>query len=133
MTTIKGIHHLLYSEDPEADRAFLRDVVGLAHVDAHDGWLIFALPPAELGVHPIETDHPQSMFLMADDLEAAMAELEARGAEFVGEATDDGGVGRFATVRLPGGGTMGLYEPSHATPLPGWPTSAPPRTGDDAR
>jgi catechol 2,3-dioxygenase-like lactoylglutathione lyase family enzyme len=122
---IKGIHVLVYSDDPEADRAFLRDVLDLPYVDAHDGWLIFALPPAELGVHPMETDWRQSVFLMCEDLAATMAVLEARGAEFAGEVSDDEGVGRFASLRLPGGGTLGLYEPAHATPLPGWPTSQP--------
>jgi predicted enzyme related to lactoylglutathione lyase len=126
---IKGIHFLLYSSDPEVDREFLRDVLGFPHVDAHDGWLIFALPPAELGVHPAESDWQQSIFLMCEDLAAAMAGLEAKGAELVGDVTDDEGVGRFATLRLPAGGTVGLYEPAHATPLTGWPTSEPPILG----
>lgn len=135
---VKGIHFLLYSDDPPADRAFLRDVIGLPSVDAHDGWLIFALPPTELGVHPIEgesdgarTESPWSgscsaPFLMCDDLDEAMAALADQGAGFVGAVSDDQGVGRFATLRLPGGGTIGLYQPAHATPLAGWATSRPP-------
>lgn len=138
---ITAIHYLLYSADPTADRQFLRDVIGLPYVDAHDGWLIFALPPAELGVHPIEpatagrrppvTDSwsPQhAAFLMCDDLEATMGELEGKGAVFVGAVSEDEGVGRFATIALPGGGRLGLYQPWHASPLPGLATSEPPRT-----
>jgi hypothetical protein len=91
-----------------------------------DGWLIFALPPAELGVHPIDTEHQHSMFLMCEELETTLTDLEARGARRVGDISEDEGVGRFAQLGLPGGGTIGLYQPSHATPLEGWPTSRSP-------
>lgn len=125
----RGFHLLLYSEDPAADRAFLRDVVGLPAIDTGGGWLIFALPPSELGVHPMETEHRHGAFLMCEDLGDALSELTGRGARTVGEVTHDEGVGRFATIVLPGGGTLGIYQPEHPTPLPGWPTTQAPDAG----
>ena len=129
---IRGVHNLIYSENPEADRAFLRDVLGFPYVDAHDGWLIFALPPTEMGVHPPSEGRTMQVFLMCDDLEATMQDLRAKGATFRGEVTTDEGVGRFVDLVLPGGSVIGLYEPAHPTPLEGWPTSEPVERGHRA-
>jgi catechol 2,3-dioxygenase-like lactoylglutathione lyase family enzyme len=120
---IIGAHALLYTPEPEALRAMLRDVFGFRHVDDGDGWLIFALPPAELGVHPAEgptfesgTRHQVSF--MCDDIGATIAELRAKGVEVVGEPEDEG-YGITVTLRLPGGVEVMLYEPRHASPLAG--------------
>jgi predicted enzyme related to lactoylglutathione lyase len=111
---ITGVHGLIYTSEPEAVRAIFRDVFGWEHVDAGDGWLIFALPPAELGVHPTEGDGHHELTLMCDDIAATVAELRDRGIEFSGEPEDKGfGIG--ATMLLPGGAELLLYEPRHPT------------------
>ena len=114
---ITGVHTLLYTPEPEALRAVLRDVLGFHHVDAGDGWLIFRLPPAELGVHPAEgptyeggTRHQISF--MCDDIEATVRDLRARGVEVQGEPEDEG-YGITVMLRLPGGVEVMLYEPRH--------------------
>lgn len=112
---IRGAHLLLYSRDAEADRAFFRDVLGWSYVDAHDGWLIFAQPPAELAVHPAQQSGGCELYLMCDDLEATVAGLVARGVTS-GPVTEVGW-GLVTHVRLPGGGELGLYEPRHPSPL----------------
>ena len=122
---INGIHLLLYSRDPEADRAFFRDVLGFAAVDAGEGWLIFALPPAEAGIHPGDgtfvqkhADHELSgsvVYLMCDDLNATIESLLAKGAHTT--EVVEAGWGITTTVGLPGGGGLGLYQPRHATAL----------------
>ena len=110
---ITGAHVLLYTPEPDALRAVLRDVMGWHHVDARDGWLIFALPPAEVAVHPAEgVSHELS--LMCDDIGATMADLRAKGIEFKGEPQDQGW-GIVATMMLPGGVDVLLYEPRHPT------------------
>jgi predicted enzyme related to lactoylglutathione lyase len=109
---IDGVHALIYSTDAEADRVFIRDVLGLEHVDSGGGWLIFALPPAELGVHPTDADPRHELYLMCDDVERTIAELRARGAEFEG-GIQEVGFGRLATIRLPSGATLPMYQPSH--------------------
>jgi predicted enzyme related to lactoylglutathione lyase len=113
---IKGMHAIVYSRDAEADRAFFKDVLGWPFVDAHEGWLIFAQPPAELAVHPVDGPERHELYLMCDDVEATVAELKGRGVEF-GTPVTDAGFGRLTHVRLPGGGQLGLYEPRHASPL----------------
>ena len=114
---ITGVHAILYTDDPGADRAFLADVLGLASVDAGGGWLIFALPPAELAAHPASADRGgYDLWLMCDDLEATVRELTPRGVEFDGGVTEQRW-GLTTTIRLPGGGRLGLYEPRHASPL----------------
>jgi predicted enzyme related to lactoylglutathione lyase len=114
---ITGIHALLYTRDAEATRAFLRDVVGFSSVDAGHGWLIFALPPAELGVHPTDGDDERAeLYLMCDDVDATVAELRARGVEIVRPVADQGW-GRVTAIRIPGGGQLGLYQPRHPTAL----------------
>ena len=111
---IRGAHVILYSADAEADRAFLRDVLGLASVDSGGGWLIFQLPPAEVAVHPAETSGATELYLVCDDVEATVADLTGRGVAVEGEISDQGW-GRLATIRLPGGGRLGIYEARHAT------------------
>ncbi|HSR23405.1 MAG TPA: VOC family protein, partial [Candidatus Eisenbacteria bacterium] len=113
---IKGMHAIVYSRDAEADRRFFRDVLGWPFVDAHGGWLIFAQPPAELAVHPIEGAERHELFLMCDDVEATVAELRDRGVGFSTPISDED-FGRLTHLRLPGGGELGLYEPRHASPL----------------
>lgn len=113
---ITGTHAIVYSEDAAAARAFFRDVFALPHVDAGDGWLIFALPPAELGVHPAaDTGGGCELYLMCDDVAATVEDLRGRGVEVLGEVTDQGW-GLLTSLRIPGGGTIGLYEPRHPTP-----------------
>ncbi|WP_419998737.1 VOC family protein [Streptomyces boninensis] len=111
---INGAHVILYSRDAEADRAFLRDVLGQKHVDAGGGWLIFKLPPAEVAVHPADGDPKHELYFMCDDVEATVAELTARGVEFTAPVTEQRW-GRLTALRLPGGGEVGLYEPLHPT------------------
>ncbi|HYW26366.1 MAG TPA: VOC family protein [Terriglobales bacterium] len=115
---IGGVHTILYARDPEAARAFFRDVLGLDAVDAGGGWLIFALPPGELACHPAEgaEQGTAELFLMCEDLEATRRELEAKGVEFV-EPVTDAGFGRLTRLQVPGFGSLGLYQPRHASPL----------------
>ena len=113
---ITGTHALLYTSEPEQLRAVLRDVFGWKHVDAHDGWLIFALPPAELGVHPAKPGHAREFSLMCEDVEATIADLRAKGIEFAGEP-EDVGYGIAVTMLLPGGAELTLYEPRHETAI----------------
>jgi catechol 2,3-dioxygenase-like lactoylglutathione lyase family enzyme len=117
--SITGAHVLLYTPEPEALRATLRDAFGWRHVEdpgSAPGWLIFALPPAELGVHPSEGSTGHELSLMCDDIHATVAELEAKGIEFRGPPEDKGfGIG--ATIVLPGGVDVLLYEPRHETAI----------------
>jgi predicted enzyme related to lactoylglutathione lyase len=111
---IVGAHSIIYAEDAERARAFFRDVLGYPYVDAHAGWLIFKLPPGELGIHPTEASDSgrHELYLMCDDIEQTVKELEAKGVEFSGPVTD-AGFGRLASMKIPGGGEVGLYEPRH--------------------
>lgn len=113
---IFGAHIVVYSKDADADRAFLRDVLGLSSVDAGHGWLIFALPPAEVAVHPAEQSDRHELYLMCDDLKTEMATLKNKGVE-CGTVHEErwGSITRFG---LPGGGTVGLYEPKHPLAIP---------------
>src|SRR5215211_3244818 len=113
---ITGVHGLFYTSEPEAVRALLSDVLGWRHVDAGGGWLIFALPPAELGVHPTEGEASHQISLMCDDIKATVAELQAKGIVVRGEPRDDG-FGITTTVVLPGELDVMLYEPRHPTAL----------------
>lgn len=111
---ITGAHVIIYSTDPTADRAFLRDVLGLPRVDANEGWLIFGLPPAEAAVHPADADGRHELHLRCDDLDAFTTELMLRG---VGcGPIEDRAWGRVAAIVLPGGGRLGVYEPRHRRP-----------------
>jgi hypothetical protein len=119
---INGTHFLLYSSDPDADRAFLRDILEFSSVDAGRGWLIFALPPAEIAVHPSEEDSPPnagdgvigaSLYLMCDDLKATMKTLKAKNASF--GSIEEARWGTVTTLALPSGAKIGLYQPKHPT------------------
>jgi hypothetical protein len=113
---IVGAHVLLYTPEAEALRAQLRDVFGWKHVDAGEGWLIFALPPAELGVHPSEGETMHQLSLLCDDVAATADELRQKGIEVRGEPEDKGfGIG--VTIVLPGGVEVLLYEPRHETAI----------------
>jgi hypothetical protein len=111
---ILGAHTILYSREAEADRAFLRDVLGFPSVDAGGGWLIFRLPPGEVAVHPAEESGAVELYLVCDDVEATVAKLAGAGVSFDGPISDQGW-GRLSTFRLPGGGRIGLYEARHPT------------------
>ena len=118
---ITGAHALLYTSEPEAVRAVFRDVFGWEHVDAGDGWLIFALPPAELGIHPAEGPTfdggvRHQLTLMCDDMGATVQELRSKGIEVRGEPQDEG-YGITTTIVLPGDLELMLYEPRHPTAI----------------
>ena len=113
---ITGVHAIVFGADAEAARAFFRDVLELRSVDAGGGWLIFALPPAELAAHPAEESGRHELYLMCDDIHGTIAELEAKGVEFTGPVRDER-FGLVTSMRVPGGGELGLYEPRHPTPL----------------
>jgi catechol 2,3-dioxygenase-like lactoylglutathione lyase family enzyme len=112
---ITGVHGIVFSEDADALRAFFQDILGFPSVDAGGGWLIFALPPAEVAAHPAEASGRHELYLMCDDIEGTVAELEAKGVAFTGPVSDEG-FGLMTAMKLPGGGELGLYEPRH--PLP---------------
>jgi len=112
---IRGAHMVISSTDPDADRAFFRDVLGYPFVDAGHGWLIFAMPPTELAIHPAEANGGHELFLMCDDLFAFVAEMAQRGIS-CSDVTQERW-GAVTSVSLPGGGLLRVYEPSHASPL----------------
>ena len=113
---IFGAHVIIYSNDAPADRAFFRDVLGYPSVDAGRGWLIFALPPAGLAVHPTDGDDgDHELYLMCDDLEAEMAALEEKGVRC--SDVEDARWGSVTKFQLPGGSQVGLYQPKHPTAL----------------
>jgi uncharacterized glyoxalase superfamily protein PhnB len=113
---INGSHVIVFSVDPEADRALFRDVLELPHVDAGGGWLIFKLPPAELAVHPDDTPTGQGLYFTCDDVEATARDLRGRGVELTQDITEERW-GRVTRIRLPGGSEVGLYEPRHPTAI----------------
>jgi catechol 2,3-dioxygenase-like lactoylglutathione lyase family enzyme len=122
---INGAHFLLYSGDPDADRAFLRDTLGFQSVDAGRGWLIFALPPAEVAVHPAEDTESSSpaadgvvgaaLYLMCDDLASTIKRLGSSGVRF--SEVEEPRWGSVTTFALPSGAKIGLYQPKHPTAL----------------
>jgi hypothetical protein len=116
MPMITGAHSIIYSKNPEADRGFLKDVLGLPHVDVGHGWLIFGLPPAEVAVHPSEKNDVHEFYLICADVDAFVARVTARGLSC--SPVRDLGWGRLTQVSLPGGGKLGVYEPRHARPKP---------------
>jgi hypothetical protein len=113
---ITGAHSIIYSTNPEGDRAFLRDVLKFPNVDVGDGWLIFGLPPAEVAVHPGETNDVHEFYLMCDDVEALLSVLQ--GHNLGCDPVQDLGWGLLTSVTLPGGGKLGIYQPRHARPKP---------------
>ena len=123
---ITGTHALLHSDHAEEVRAFFRDILKLPSVDAGHGWLIFSLPPAELGIHPAEEGSHTQLYLMCDEIDPTVADLEKRGVKFSQPITD-AGFGITTSITLPGGAELGLYEPKH--PLaPPWPAAKKNRT-----
>jgi len=114
MPTITGAHTIIYSKSAEADRAFLRDIFGLPHVDVGHGWLIFAVPPAEVAVHPSEENNIHEFYLITEDVRALVDDLTKRGVKCT--PPHDQGWGVLTQVKLPGGGNVGVYEPRHERP-----------------
>jgi catechol 2,3-dioxygenase-like lactoylglutathione lyase family enzyme len=111
---ISGAHVIIYSDDPEADRSFFRDVLGFPFVDAGHGWLIFRLPPAEAAFHPAEGTSRHELYLMCDDLKAEIDTLREHGISCSDIVEARWGV--LTKIRLPGGSEIGLYQPKHARP-----------------
>ena len=111
-----GAHAIIYSTNPDADRAFLRDVLTLPHVDVGGGWLIFGLPPAEVAVHPSNKNDVQELYLMCDDIEAFVAEMNTH--DIACGPVQNQGWGLLTQMTLPGGGKVGVYQPRHAQPKP---------------
>ncbi|MEA2633373.1 MAG: hypothetical protein QOH92_140 [Chloroflexota bacterium] len=109
---ISGAHVMIYSRDAEGDRAFFRDVLGLDSVDSGGSWLIFALPPAEVAIHPTEEKNHHELYLLCEDVEATAQELERRGVPLK-RPFDEARWGRVTEITLPGGGRIGLYQPKH--------------------
>jgi catechol 2,3-dioxygenase-like lactoylglutathione lyase family enzyme len=112
---IRGAHVVLYSTDPEADRVFFRDVLGYPFVDAGHDWLIFALPPAELAIHPAQTNGRHELFLMCDDIEAFKGQMSEH--RIVCSELRTERWGSVTELTLPGGGALGVYQPTHPSPL----------------
>jgi hypothetical protein len=108
---IIGAHTIIYSKDAEADRAFLRDILGFKNVDSGDGWLIFKLPPAEIAIHPTDEEEFNEMYFMCDDLKMTIADLESKGIMCAGIENEPWGL--LTSIILPGGGSIGIYEPHH--------------------
>jgi hypothetical protein len=113
---ITGAHAIVYTPAAKELRAFLRDVLELDWVDSGGGWLIFALPPAEVAAHPTDGEARHELYLICEDIEATMAELRAKGVEFARPVSDEGW-GLMTAILLPGGGELGLYEPRHPRPV----------------
>ena len=111
---IVGAHSIIYSRNPDADRAFLRDVLKLPNVDVGGGWLIFGLPPAEVAVHPSEKNDVHEFYLMCDDVNAFIAEMASLGVTCSEVHAQPWGA--LTEVTLPGGGKLGVYQPRHARP-----------------
>lgn len=133
---ISGAHVIIYSKDADADRAFLRDLLQLTHVDVGGGWLIFGLPPAEVAVHPSERGGSHELYLMCDDVERFRAAMQERSVET--GPVQNMGWGLLSDVALPGGGKLGVYQPRHARPEPMGdgatkPPAAQPRTRRPAK
>ena len=113
---ITGIHAIVFSSNAEKVRAFFADVLGMPSADAGGGWLIFALPPAELAVHPAADAGRHELYLMCDDIQATLAELRGREVEVARDVSDQGW-GLLAAIRLPDGSELPIYEPRHSSPL----------------
>jgi hypothetical protein len=111
---IIGAHTIIFSTLPEADRAFLRDVLHLPNVDAGDGWLIFKSPPAEIAVHPYKRNNVHKLYLLCDDIQAFMTEMMQ--VNIACTAVEDAEWGLITNITLPGGGKLGVYQPRHPRP-----------------
>jgi predicted enzyme related to lactoylglutathione lyase len=112
---ITGVHAIVFSQQAQQVRGFFADVLGLPAADAGDGWPIFALPPAELAVHPAQESGGHQLFLMCDDIRATLADLQAKGVE-VAQDVSDQSWGLLAAIRLPDGAELAIYEPRHPSP-----------------
>ncbi len=112
---ITGLHAIVFSPEAEKVRAFFSDVLNLPSVDAGGGWLIFAMPPAELAVHPADGESRHELYLMCDDIHVTLAELRGKGVEVVRDVTDQGW-GLLAAIGLPDGSELPIYQPRHASP-----------------
>jgi catechol 2,3-dioxygenase-like lactoylglutathione lyase family enzyme len=113
---ITGMHAIVFSPEAAKVRAFFADVLGMPSVDAGGGWLIFAMPPAELAVHPADGESHHELYLMCDNIQATLAELRAGGVEVARDVSDQGW-GLLAAIRLPDGSEFPIYEPRHPSPL----------------
>jgi hypothetical protein len=111
---INGAHSIIYSTDPDADRAFLRDVLELPNVDVGGGWLIFGLPPAEVAVHPSDENDVHELYLMCDDIEGFIEAIRKHGVATTPVHEESWGL--ITRLTLPGGGRLGVYQPRHARP-----------------
>ncbi|NRD80915.1 extradiol dioxygenase [Bacillus sp. BRMEA1] len=111
---INAAHIILYSTKPEADRVFIRDVLGLSGIDAGDGWLIFKLPPAEIAVHPTDMVGKHEFYFMCDDIEKTLTELTAKGV-IISEPIIHHSWGNLAFIKLPSGAELAIYQPHHPT------------------
>ena len=111
---ISGAHAIIFSTDADADRAFLKDVIGLPSIDSGGGWLIFGLPPSEVAVHPAETNGRHELYFLVADVNAFVARMKSQNIECSELHTERWGV--ITNVTLPGGGTIGVYQPLHARP-----------------
>jgi hypothetical protein len=114
--SITGLHTIMFGTDADRIRAFLRDVLELPEVDAGGGWPIFKAPPSELAAHPSTTEGHYELYLMCDNLDATIAELEGKGVEFTSDVRAETW-GLITTIAVPGGGELGLYEPRHPTAI----------------
>ena len=111
---LSGAHSIIYSKNADADRAFLKDVLALPSVDVGGGWLIFGLPPSEVAVHPSDGNDRHEFYLMCDDVKAFVGDMAKHGARC--GPIQDQGWGMLTQLTLPGGGTLGVYQPRHARP-----------------
>lgn len=119
---IIGAHAIIYSRKPEADRAFLRDILRLPSVDAGDGWLIFGLPPSEVAIHPAQKNNVHEIYLLCDDIAAFVEAMSEQGVSC--SSIQSLSWGQLTQVTLPGGGKLGVYQPRHARPKPARPRKA---------
>jgi len=113
---INGIHGVIYTKDAEGVRAFFQDTLGFPSVDAGHGWLLFSLPPAELGIHPADKDNHQELWLMCDDITKTVEQLRNKGVQFSGPINNES-FGLVTAIKLPGGDELGLFQPEHPTAL----------------
>jgi len=120
---INGAHAIVYSKNPEADLKFLRDALGLPHVDVGGGWLIFAMPPSEIAIHPSDENDHHELFFMCEDIKAFVAAMKRK--KIACGAISDQGWGLLTQIVLPGGGKLGVYQPRHARPKYGSKPAAP--------
>jgi len=111
---ITGAHSIIYSDQPEADRKFLQEILGLPYVDVGRGWLIFGLPPAEIAVHPGESNDRQELYFMCENIIEFVSHMDEHNIKC--DVIEDQGWGMLTRIRLPGGGKIGVYQPRHPRP-----------------